>query len=427
MIELNKLSFLAPFATPSTQRKVVNDEVLFKKPQKPHDLPMTNDSNQIKSLSLGQMIAKSTSLRLIKQSNIEAHIQKLIPSNQLLQKNNGPLNPQEQQVMMTLCQTPKSLELARNAGLKNIIVLEKLSSQMKSLDFEGFDNVLASKNFSWTLSDILPEFEHQTSWFSSADRIHPTAVIDPSVTLGSNVSIGAYTIIGKNSHIGDHCKIGPHCILEDGVQVGAMTTLVSQVRIGSFSKIGEHCLLHPFVSLGTDGFGFFTSPSGQHRKVPQVGNVILEDHVELQTFVVVDRSTLGTTRIGKGTKIDNHAHIAHNCEIGENGLIAGGFFLAGSSKIGRQFMCGGTTIISDHVEITDHVMLAGRSTVVKDISQQGAYGGFPLQPLREYLKNLANIAELTTMRKQIAQMMKHLGLSPNTSVDLNDKGDAHGS
>lgn len=387
---------------------------------------MTSERQQTNSLTLTQILEKSTSLKSVKISDNQTKIQKILPSNQLMHDDQTPLTLQQKQVTMTLCQTQDSLDLACKAGVKNIIVLEKFSSQLNPTAFENFDNVLSSKNFSWTLSDILPAFEYKTSWFSE-NSVHSTAVIDPTATLGNGLAIGAYTVIGKNVVIGNNCQIGPHCVIEDGVQIGAQTTLVSQVRVGSFAKIGDHCLLHPFVSLGTDGFGFFTSPTGQHQKVPQIGNVVLEDHVELQTFVVIDRSTLGTTRIGKGTKIDNHSHIAHNCEIGENAMIAGGFFLAGSSKIGRQFMCGGTTIVSDHVEITDHVVLAGKSTVVKDIVKKGAYGGYPLQPLREYLKNVANIAELTTMRKQIAYIMKHLGLSTNTPNDFNEKGDVHGS
>ncbi|MFN8945172.1 MAG: UDP-3-O-(3-hydroxymyristoyl)glucosamine N-acyltransferase, partial [Pseudobdellovibrionaceae bacterium] len=323
-----------------------------------------------------------------------------------------------------LCQTVNHLKAAEEAGIQTIIILEKFNRALKPEAFENFENVYSSKHFSWTLSDLLPAFQYKNS-FLTTQKIHPTAVIESTAKIGSQVSIGAYSVIGKNVEIEEGAAIGPHCVIEDFVKIGFGTTLVSHVWIGTFTVIGKNCILHPFSSLGMEGFGFFTQPSGEQRHVPQIGNVVIEDQVEIKTFVAIDRSTLGTTLIKRGTKFDNHCHIGHNCEIGENALLAGGFMMAGSSKIGNQFVAGGGTLVSDHVKITDHVMLGGKSGVIKDISTKGIYGGYPLQPFRESLKSLANIAELTKMRKQIAQVMKHLGLSSSDAKD--EKGDAHGS
>lgn len=364
-------------------------------------------------LSASQLTEKSASLAIMKLNQPQTSIQSVIAWEDLLALPKSEVGPN----IISLCQTADQISPAAQTGLKNIIVLEKIKKTLDPAILESFDNVFASKNFSWTLSDLLPFFKYQNS-FLTENKPHPTAVIDPSAQLGKNVTIGAYTVIGKNVRLADNVSIGPQCVIEDFVQVGEGTTLVTQVWLGAHTQVGKNCLLHPFISLGVDGFGFFTQPSGEHKKVPQIGYVVVEDFVEMKSFVAVDRGTLGATRIKKGTKFDNHCHIAHNCEIGENSLLAGGFFAAGSTKVGKQFMCGGNTVLTDHIRITDNVMLAGRSTATKDIEKSGAYGGYPLQPLRESLKNLANIAELTTMRKQLSLVMKHLGLG---SADENLK------
>lgn len=369
-------------------------------------------------IPLSELVQKAQSLTSVKQNQPEQKIQQIVSIDDLRSRTSASGMPQ---VTLTLCQAMENLECAKECGVKSIIVLEKFGKNLPITAFDAFDNVFLTKNFSWTLSEINPPFQYHNSWLGGG-KIHPTAVIDPTAQIGKEVTIGAYTVIGKNVVIGDRAVLGPHCVLEDHVHIGSSTTLIGQIWLGNYTYIGSNCLIHAFVSLGMEGFGFFTAPNGEHKHIPQIGNVVIEDQVEIKTFVAIDRSTLGTTLVKRGSKFDNHCHIAHNCEIGENSLMAGGFMMAGSSRVGKQFMTGGGTLITDHVNVTDNVILAGKSGVTKDITQKGIYGGYPLQAYRDSVKSLANIAELTNMRKQIATIMKHLGLSSSA-----DKGDAHGS
>jgi UDP-3-O-[3-hydroxymyristoyl] glucosamine N-acyltransferase len=139
--------------------------------------------------------------------------------------------------------------------------------------------------------------------------------------------------------------------------------------------------------------------------------VVIEDRVELGAFVAVDRATLGTTYIRTGTKMDNFCHIAHNCDLGAHSLTAGGFMTAGSCKIGHHFVAGGAVHVGDHVNVPPQVTLAGRTGLTGNIEEPGVYGGFPVQPIKEYLKNMSNQRQLTGMRKSIEMILKHLGLN----------------
>jgi UDP-3-O-[3-hydroxymyristoyl] glucosamine N-acyltransferase len=150
---------------------------------------------------------------------------------------------------------------------------------------------------------------------------------------------------------------------------------------------------------------------GTHKKIPQIGRVVIGNHVELGANCAVDRAALTETRIGDGTKFDNFAHIAHNCVIGKDSVFAASFKIAGSSSVGNNCMAGGNVDIADHVSIGDKVMIAGRSGITKDITGPAAIGGYPQEPLRDSLKTIANLANLTGLRKDMARVLKHLGLN----------------
>ena len=171
--------------------------------------------------------------------------------------------------------------------------------------------------------------------------IEQPSFIDPSATIGKDVYIGAFAYIGKNSVVGDGVKIYPQCYVGDNVVIKDNTTLFAGCRVYSFCQIGKECNLHAGVIIGADGFGFAPNEQNNYKKVPQIGNVIIEDYVEVGAGTTIDRATLGSTIIRKGVKLDNLIQIAHNVEIGETTVIAAQTGVAGSTKIGKNCMIGG--------------------------------------------------------------------------------------
>lgn len=258
---------------------------------------------------------------------------------------------------------------------------------------------------------ILPLFDGKMNRFNQEVKIHPTASIHPTAHLGNNVGIGPFVVIGEHAKIGDGCTLGSHTVIECFAEVGDHSLLHPQVFLGAHCTVGSHCEIHPHTTIGSDGFSFAITKEGTNKKIPQIGRVVIGDHVEIGANCAIDRAALTETKIGNGTKMDNNCHIAHNVQIGENCLIAAAFSIAGSSKIGNNFMCGGVVAVADHVNVCDRVIIAGRSVVTNDITQPGQYGGYPLEPLRDSLKTLASSTHLARMRKDLARVMKHLGLN----------------
>lgn len=254
-------------------------------------------------------------------------------------------------------------------------------------------------------------FDKKIQRFQQDEHIHPKSSVHSTAQLGKNLIVGPCAVIGAEVRIGDNSIVGANAVIESHAHIGHNTIIHPQAFIGAYCEIGSFCEIQPHATIGSDGFGFVPLKESHPVKIPQIGKVVIEDHVEVGANCTVDRAALTETRIRAGTKIDNLCHIAHNCEIGQNSLIAAGFMIAGSSKIGKNFMTGGNTVVADHVEITDNVMIAGLSGVTNDITEAGQYGGYPLQPLKDSLKNLANTIHLTKMRKQLSRIMKHLNLS----------------
>lgn len=259
------------------------------------------------------------------------------------------------------------------------------------------------------MAQILPMFDRKQARWAFAG-IHPQSFVHPTAQLGKNVTVEAFASIGENVHIGEGSFIGANTVIERNAVLGEKCRIHPQVFIGSDSMIGNECELQPHVTLGSDGFGYAQDASFHHHKLPQLGKVVLGDRVEIGAGTAVDRAAFRETKIGSGTKIDNLCHIAHNCEIGENSVIAGGFMVAGSSKIGARFMTGGSTVVADHLQIADGVMLAGRSTVTNHIDKPGAYGGYPLAPMKEHLRTVASLPHVARLRKQVSRILKHLNL-----------------
>lgn len=260
------------------------------------------------------------------------------------------------------------------------------------------------------MARLLKYFDQKRGRFTQWGERHPTAVVHSDAVIGRGVVLGPYCVIGAGANIGDGCLIGAHAVVENLARIGARTIIHPQVFIGFACQIGEDCEIHPHSTIGSDGFGYSLERDGSPRKISHLGNVVIGDRVEIGGNCAVDRATLTSTYIRSGTKLDNICHIAHNCDLGENGLYTAGFMTGGSTKIGKQFVTGGCSVVTAHVTLTDNVVLSGRSSVTNDITEPGHYAGYPLQPIKLAMKTAACIGQLNELRRNLNRVMKFLGL-----------------
>lgn len=264
------------------------------------------------------------------------------------------------------------------------------------------------KNIPLGMATLLEYFDRKRARFSQWGARHPTAIVHEEARIGEDVMLGPYCVIGARAVIGSSCMIGAHCVVENDATLGAGTVLHAHVFVGAGCIIGCGCEIHPHATVGSDGFGYAQGPDGRPRKIPHLGNVVVGDQVEIGSGCTIDRATLTSTHVRSGNKLDNQCHIAHNCDLGENGFYTAGFMMGGSTTIGRCFVTGGNSVVTAHVTLGDNISLAGRSTVTNDVPLAGAYGGYPLQPLNDAMKTLVNVGRLNDMRKMLNRIMRHL-------------------
>lgn len=272
------------------------------------------------------------------------------------------------------------------------------------------------RNIPMGMAVLLKYFDQKPTRFAQWGLRHPTAVVHADAQIGDEVLLGPYCVIGAHAIIGDRCMIGAHTVIENFAQLGAGCVIHPHVFIGSACEIGRDCEIHPHTSIGSDGFGYAVEADGTPRKIPHLGNVKIGDGVEIGSNCAIDRATLTSTHVRSGTKLDNICHIAHNCDLGENGFYTAGFMMGGSTKIGRQFVTGGCSVVTSHVTLADNVVLAGRSAVTNDVPDAGPYGGYPLQPLKEAMKTAVSIGHLNEIRRNLKRVMKHLHLSDGPAI-----------
>jgi len=241
----------------------------------------------------------------------------------------------------------------------------------------------------------------------SKSGIHPTAVVSDSAQIGEDCYIGANAVIGDNTVIGKNVNIYPGCLIGDAVQIGDHSILYSGVQIYDSCVVQKSVTLHSGVVIGGDGFGFAPKSEG-YSKVAQIGNVIIEDGVEIGANSTVDRATLGHTIIRKGVKLDNLIQIAHNVEIGENTVIAAQTGVAGSTKIGKNCMIGGQVGIVGHLKIGDAVKIAAQSGVQADISDGEIVQGSPAFAVGDYKRSYVYFRKLGQLATDIHKIKKEL-------------------
>ncbi|MFA0784546.1 UDP-3-O-(3-hydroxymyristoyl)glucosamine N-acyltransferase [Fervidibacter sacchari] len=238
-------------------------------------------------------------------------------------------------------------------------------------------------------------------------KISPTAIIGEGVKLGEGVFIGDYAVIGDNSVIGDGTVIYPHVYIGRRVQIGANCRIYPQVTIYDGVVIGNRVIIHAGSVIGKDGFGFIWDGE-RYRRIPQVGTVVIEDDVEIGANVCIDRATIGETRIGKGTKIDNLVQIAHNCTLGAHCVLAGQVGLAGSVKVGNGVMMGGQVGIADHVQVGDGAALLAKSGLMDNAPPKTQWAGYPARTRIQWLRIEAALNELPDALKFLRQLERRL-------------------
>ncbi|MCX7765862.1 MAG: UDP-3-O-(3-hydroxymyristoyl)glucosamine N-acyltransferase, partial [Candidatus Sumerlaeia bacterium] len=232
-----------------------------------------------------------------------------------------------------------------------------------------------------------------------APGVDKTAQIGENVTLGKDVYIGAYTIVGNNVFIGDGTIIDAQCYLGDGTHIGNSCRIFPRVTIMDKTQIGNNVIIHSGAVIGSDGYRYEVL-DGVRTKLPQVGYVIIEDDVEIGANTCIDRALLSATRIGRGTKIDNLVHIAHNVSVGRDCLIIAQVGIAGSSTIGDNCILAGQVGIADNVHIGNNVMLGAKSGVHRDITESGAYLGIPALPAKHFARVVAAMQKLPELLQQ---------------------------
>ena len=255
----------------------------------------------------------------------------------------------------------------------------------------------AYKSFSKLL-----EYYNQVKLMKSG--IEQPSVISDGVTYGSDLYLGSFCYVGKNVTIGNNVKIYPNSFIGDNVIIGDDCVFFAGVRIYSETVIGNRCMIHSGTIIGSDGFGFAPQEDGTYAKVPQIGNVIIEDDVEIGACTTVDRATLGSTIIRKGVKLDNHIQVAHNVEIGENTVIAAQTGIAGTTKIGKNCLIGGQVGFAGHLVIGDGVKIQAQSGIGKNLEAGEVVQGSPAFNYGDFAKSFVHFRNLPKIVTDIEEL-----------------------
>ena len=297
---------------------------------------------------------------------------------------------------------PESLSFLANPKYTQFIYTTKASIVIVNKIFK------AEKEIHSTLirvEDAYKSFSKLLEYYNQV-KMNKTGIESPvfiskSAIYGENIYIGAFAYLGENIKIGNNTKIYPNVYIGDNVVIGDNVILFSGAKIYSDTLIGDNCVIHSCAILGADGFGFAPNEQGEFIKVPQTGNVVIEDNVDVGAATSIDRATLGSTIIRKGVKLDNHIQIAHNVEIGKNTVIAAQTGIAGSAKIGENCMIGGQVGIVGHITIGNNVKIQAQSGIGRNVKDNETLQGSPALPYSDYNKSYVHFKNLPKTMNRI--------------------------
>lgn len=300
-----------------------------------------------------------------------------------------------------------SIAFLSNPKYENYLYSTDASAVIVNKSFVPKDSVktaLILVDDAYTSFTMLLEEYHRISSFLKAGVEDP-AFIGPNSITGQHIYRGAFSYIGDHCRIGNNVKIYPHAYIGDHVEIGDNTIIYPGVKIYSKSSIGSFCTLHAGAVIGSDGFGFAPQKDGSYKDIPQIGNVILEDHVSVGANTVIDCATMGSTVVREGTKLDNLIQIAHNVEIGKHTVIAAQTGISGSTKVGDYCMIGGQVGLAGHLKIANRTNIGAQSGIGKNITEEGkAFLGSPAFEFKKYFKSAAIFRKLPELQKRIEEL-----------------------
>lgn len=306
---------------------------------------------------------------------------------------------------------PNTLSFLANPKYTNFIYTTKASIVLVNKSFKPereLNTTLIRVEDSYKAFASLLELYSQVK-ASSKSGVSDKAVIDESATIGDNVYIGALSYIGEKSKIGHNVKIFPGTYIGDNVKIGDNTILYAGVKIYEDCILANDCIIHAGTVIGSDGFGFAPQNNKDFKKIPQIGNVIIEERVEIGANTTIDRATIGSTVIKRGVKIDNLVQIAHNVEIGENTVIAAQSGISGSTKIGKNCMIGGQVGFAGHLKIADGVKIGAQSGIAQTVEKENSIlQGSPAIPLRNFYRSASLFANLPELISKINNLEKKI-------------------
>jgi UDP-3-O-[3-hydroxymyristoyl] glucosamine N-acyltransferase len=242
----------------------------------------------------------------------------------------------------------------------------------------------------------------------AAPGVHPTAVVAKGARVGPGAAIGAHAVVEDDVELGKDVCLGPHVVLHRGVRVGDGVVIHSHTVVREGCRIGNRVVLQDHVVIGADGFGFAKRKDGTHRKIPQVGIVVIEDDVEVQAGSCIDRAMMGETRIGRGTKIDNLVQVGHGCTVGEDTILCAQVGLSGSTTVGRGVTLAGQVGAGGHLTIGDGVTAVAQSGIAGDVEPRRVIAGSPAMDMRDWLRASAAFPRLADLQKEVRELKKRV-------------------
>lgn len=334
-------------------------------------------------------------------------------AEQIAQMLNGRVEGNKNTVVSKLCKIEEGeeggLSFLANPKYNHYLYSTKASIVIINEDFEQEEEikttVIRVKDAYSCFAKLL---EIYNQYRLNKSGISSLAFIDKQAEIAEDVYIGEFAVIGKGAKIGKGTKIYPHVYIGDDVKIGENVTLFAGVRIYHDTIIGNNCILHSGAVLGADGFGFAPLPDGSFKKIAQIGNVIIEDDVEIGANATIDRATMGSTKVMKGTKIDNLCQLGHNVIVGQSTAMAAQTGVAGSTKIGSNCFIGGQVGFAGHLKVGDRCSIGAQAGIISDVKDEARIIGSPAIDAKAYMKSYVYFRKLEQMKNKIDNLEKRL-------------------
>lgn len=307
---------------------------------------------------------------------------------------------------LTFCSSKEYAHLLKDSPAGCIIISKNYKTELGlELLPEGKNYIIAENAYAGLLA-LLYYFESKKE--KKASFIHPTAILGDGTKVHGTAYIGPYCVIGKGCIIEEGTVLNECIVIGDNVHIGRNSQIHANVSLAEGTVIGENCVIHPGAVIGSDGFGFTENPDGSYTKIPQLGNVIVGNNVEIGANTTIDRAVIGSTIIEDGVKLDNLVHIGHNVKVGANSAMAAQTGISGSTRVGLRNRFGGQVGLSGHIETADDVTILAQSGVAKSIPARGIYFGSPTKERLKAFKIEAIINQLPDLAKDIHELKKKL-------------------